>query len=389
MRAALVVTLWSVLSAAAPLRVELTEAMLDEAQLPARPPVARTHALELVCLSLPGLRALPGYCDGSPAPQRAVAAVAELTIGTQRVRSYAVPGALAPEWRYAALLEPVAGGDARVRLLDEEAGDRVLGEKTLPARTLLAPGTHTLQLGPHALTITVEKPKPRRYAFRVPATRTPAELARSGEGGYLRIPVAEGERVEITAAGRVQPSAKKHPERVAGPDGIPTIATKIQFNQPGFRGCLNCNHAALVGQIGPTPFVIGAHRAFTVDNAGLLLLAINDRKVSDNAGGFEVVVTVTPEGGPRDDDSHVVRNVVDANAADLDRCAAAIGDAQGDLLLSFTVSADGSPICSVEKSAPALAAAGRCICEHARAWRFPPRLHGRTARCPLSFSATP
>ena len=75
-------------------------------------------------------------------------------------------------------------------------------------------------------------------------------------------------------------------------NGIPTIQTKIQFNQPGFRGCPGCDHAALIGEIGQHGFIVGAHKKFTVENSGLLVLAINDLKVSDNAGGFDVKITV-------------------------------------------------------------------------------------------------
>src|SRR5262249_35868609 len=154
--------------------------------------------------------------------------------------------------------------------------------------------------GPAELTYRVEAlpdaAPPRKYAFRVPADQQMADLARNAKtsgDGYLVIPVAEGESVEVTASGKGQPNAKKHPERVAGPNGIPTIQTKIQFNQPGFRGCPGCDHAALIGQIGSTGLVLGEKKQFTVENSGLLVLAINDLKTVDNAGAFDVKVTVS------------------------------------------------------------------------------------------------
>jgi TonB family protein len=217
------------------------------------------------------------------------------------------------------------------------------------------------------------------------------------------IPVAEGEVVDVTATGKMQPNAKKHPERVAGPDGIPTIQTKIQFNQPGFRGCPGCDHAALIGQIGTWGIVVGSKKHFTVEHAGLLVLAINDLKVSDNAGGYDVQVQVSlpqsaaaskkkgsaSDAAPAGMDARVVQQTVDAHGDELDACAAKEPNPYGEVILQFSISADGSLLgVIVEKASPNLKNAAECMRKAALKWRFPPPRGVVTARYPVSFSAS-
>ena len=253
--------------------------------------------------------------------------------------------------------------------LDDSGDERKLGEAKLLASDLAKPGPRTVKVGPADVLLRVEavadSAPPRKYAFRVPADQQMADLARNAKTsgpGYVVIPVAEGEIVEVNASGKVQPSAIKHPDRVAGPDGIPTIQTKIQFNQPGFRGCPGCNHAALIGQIGTTGMVIGSHKKFTVETSGLLLLAINDLKVSDNAGAYDVQVSVSlpaSSGGearqmgkqkgsagdhsPSGLDPRVVQQTVDVRTAtSSDARAAAEPNLYGEVVLGFSISADGS-----------------------------------------------
>jgi hypothetical protein len=193
---------------------------------------------------------------------------------------------------------------------------------------------------------------------------------------------------------------------VAGPDGIPTIQTKIQFNQPGFRGCPGCDHAALIGQIGSHGFVVGSKRSIKVENAGLLVLAINDLKTEDNAGGFDVKVTVSmpadtesaaapmkKKGSAADRagsgiDPRVVQQIVDAHGAELDQCVINEANPNGEVVLQFSISADGSLLgVIVEKASPNLKAAGECMRKKALAWKFPPPRGVVTARYPLSFQA--
>jgi hypothetical protein len=231
-----------------------------------------------------------------------------------------------------------------------------------------------------------------------------ARNAKTSGPGYVVIPVAEGETIEVKASGKVQPSAKKHPNIVAGPNGIPTIATKIQWNQPGFRGCPGCDHAALIGQIGTKGMVVGEHKQFTVDTSGYLVLAINDLKVSDNAGGYDVSVSVTvpasssasmKQKGSKEDsspsglDPRVVQQTVDSHGEELDACVASEANPYGEVVLGFSISADGSLLgVIVEKSSPNLKKAGECMRAKALKWRFPPPHGIVTARYPISYSAS-
>jgi hypothetical protein len=382
-------------------------------------PMSTASLSDLACLSLPGLREVAGLCGGQDKGNRApIDPFVRLEIGDRVIRTYPVPGTLTPKWEYGAVVDKAfldGASSATVILYDLDASgdERKLGEAHLTAKDLTKPGPRTVKVGPADVQLRVEAvadgAAPRKYAFRVPADQQMADLARNAKTsgpGYVVIPVAEGEMVEVSASGKVQPSAKKHPDRVAGPNGIPTIQTKIQFNQPGFRGCPGCDHAALIGQIGTKGMVIGEHKQFTVDSSGLLVLAINDLKVSDNAGGFDVQVTVSvppssgggaramgKQKGSADDhspsglDPRVVQQIVDAHGEELDACAAAEANPYGDVVLAFSISADGSLLgVIVEKASPNLKKAGECMRAKALKWRFPPPHGIVSARYPISYS---
>jgi hypothetical protein len=417
---------------AANVRLTIVSAKIDGAKLPKGMARSTAHLSDLACLSLPGLRAVEGACGkgGLPPTASPLDSLVRVEIGDHVIRTYPIPGTLTPEWSYGVVVSEAflkgAPGAATFALYDYEpdGSEKKLGGAQVKMAELMMPGTKTLKLGTHQLTYKVETVKeaaPRTYSFRVPADRQMADLARaarvapsSSSGEYVVIPVAEGESIEVTATGKVQPNVKKHPDRVAGPDGIPTIQTKIQFNQPGFRGCPGCDHAALIGQIGSNGFVVGSKRTIKVENAGLLVLAINDLKTEDNAGGFDVKVTVslpaeaadgrtaaaqamaTPakkKGSAADRagsgiDPRVVQQIVDAHGAELDACVINEANPNGDVVLQFSIAADGSLLgVIVEKASPNLKAAGECMRKKALAWKFPPPRGVVTARYPLSFQA--
>jgi hypothetical protein len=409
---------------AANVRLTIVSGKITAAKVPAHDHPRSTASLsDLACLSLPGLREMAGVCGGSAAMDASrppVDPMVRVEIGDRVIRTYPIPGTVTPDWQYGVVLDKAfldTGDFANFILYDYDGpgpnGQRKLGDKLVKTRDLLKPGTHVLKgVGAHELTYKVEAlsdDAPRSYAFRVPADQQMADLARNAKTsgpGYVVIPVSEGETVEVKASGKVQPSAKKHPDRVAGPNGIPTIQTKIQFNQPGFRGCPGCDHAALIGQIGTTGMVLGEHKQFTVENSGLLVLAINDLKVSDNAGFFEVMVKVSEpastgqarapgktkgsaaDSGPAGIDPRVVQQIVDGHGSELDACAANEPNPYGDVVLAFTISADGSLLgVIVEKASPNLKKAGECMRQKALKWRFPPPRGVVTARYPISFSA--
>lgn len=379
---------------------------------------------DLACYSLPGLREVGGLCGGSgalPAGAAEVDPFVRVTFGKNVVQTYSVPGTLTPRWEYAVVIDPADAAkitSLKFELLDQVAPgkEKSLGAQTVTGKEVFKPGQRTLKkVGPHEITYQVDPidTTPRSYAFKVPANEQMSDLAKNAQTdgpGYIVVPVAVGEEVEVKASGKVQPNAKKYPDRVAGPKGIPTISTKIQFNQPGFRGCEGCDHAALIAVVGGQNMVIGEGKTFTVENSGLLVLAINDLKVVDNAGAFSVEIKVTPKkksaGAAGAEEpamsgttakakvadamtARVIQIEVDKHGAELDACAAAAPNPYGEIVLSFTISASGVPLgVIVEKSSPNLKEAGECMRKKALVWKFPPPRGVIQARYPLSFSAS-
>jgi len=163
---------------------------------------------------------------------------------------------------------------------------------------------------------------------------------------------------------------------------------------------------ALIGQIGTHGLVVGDHKQWTVESSGYLVLAINDLKVSDNAGGFDVNVSVSlpastsagearsmkqkgsaADKAPAGFDPRVVQQIVDGHGAELDACVANEANPFGDVILGFSISADGSLLgVIVEKASPNLKKAGECMRMKALKWRFPPPHGIVSARYPISYS---
>jgi hypothetical protein len=207
----------------------------------------------------------------------------------------------------------------------------------------------------------------------------------------------------VRATGTVQPNVKKYPDRKAGPDGIATISTKVQFNQPGFRD--GQNHAALIGQLGNTSFMVGARRKWTAETSGYLILAINDLKTADNGGAFDVEVDVfapafTPkeesqlkkkgskaDAGPVGLDPRIVQQIVDTHTEELLGCVSKAKDPNGDVVLQFLIAADGRGVVSVDSASPNLKEVGACMAERASAWKFPPPRGTAVVRYPLHLAA--
>jgi hypothetical protein len=136
------------------------------------------------------------------------------------------------------------------------------------------------------------------------------------------------------------------------------------------------------------------------------VLGVNDRKVDDNAGSFDVQVTITvpavtpaavapacKRGSAADKpasamDTRMFQQIIDSHGPELDGCVAAAKDPYGDVVLSFAISGDGSLLgVNVEKASPNLKQAGDCMKHKALAWRFPPPRGVVTVRYPLNFAA--
>jgi hypothetical protein len=402
--------------AAGDVRLTIVSGKLDLAKAGPGEHMSTGGLSDLACLSLPGLREMSGVCGGAAAASDLpkIDPFVRVEIGNRVVRTYPVPGSAAPKWDYSVILDRAAldtddFADFILYDYDGPGQERKLGHALVKCRDLMKAGQKTVKAGPGQLvykTEVVDDKATRSFAFKVPSDQQMADLAKhaktSGDG-YIVIPIAEGEQIEVSATGKVQPSSKKHPDIVSGPNGIPTKATKIQWNQPGFRGCPGCDHAALIAQLGTSAFVVGEHKTLTADRSGLLVLGINDLKVSDNAGAYEVKVKVTlpaasarlagntkgsaGDSGPAGLDPRVVQQLVDGHGAELDACAANEANPYGEIVLQFSISADGSLLgVVVEKASPNLKAAGECMRKKALGWKFPPPHGVVTARYPISYS---
>jgi hypothetical protein len=133
---------------------------------------------------------------------------------------------------------------------------------------------------------------------------------------------------------------------------------------------------------------------------------VNDRKVDDNAGGYDVKVTITlpavtpaavapacKKGSAADHpatavDTRRIQQIVDGHGAELDGCVAQASNPYGEIVLAFAIAADGSLLgVNVDKASPNLKGAGDCMRKKALAWKFPPPRGVVTVRYPLSFAA--
>ena len=425
---ATLLTLSATAAEAGNLKIVLVSAVVNPKKLKvAGPPRNDVPYSDLACLALPGLRSIADSCgvhmadDGvtmvpnKPLPEKApIDPLLRLEIDDHVIRTYPVPSTLKPQWEYGALVDEalLAGGGTATLILNDfvSAGhEEELGRAKVPFNDLLKPGKHTANVGPAVVTYTVEKlaeNASRHYHYSVPADKQIADLAREAGttqkgDSYVAVPVAEGEVVEVRAQGTVQPNVKKHPDRTAGPNGIATISTKIQFNQPGFRD--GQNHAALIGQLGTKSMMIGERRKMTADTAGFLILAINDLKTADNAGAFDVEVDIyAPEpsspppmkkrgsaadSGPAGLDPRVVQQIIDSHTNDLLSCATAGPNGSGDIVLQFMIAADGQGVVSVADASPNLKDTASCMAQKAGGWKFPPPRGAAVVRYPLHLDA--
>ena len=407
------------------LRVTIDSATLNGKKLPAATQRGGIPFSDLACLALPGLRTVADSCgvhvdkDGVTilptkelTEKAPVDPMVRLEIGERVVRTYPIPSTLKPKWAYSFILDEATLDSAKqgtLFLYDFESGEKetVLGKATVKAAELRKPGKHKTTVGPATVEWTVEAiadNASRRYTYAVPANQQIADLARMAEtkqtnGGYVAVPVAEGEIVEVRATGVVQPNVKKYPDRKAGPGGIPTISTKVQFNQPGFRD--GQNHAALIGQLGNSSFMVGERRKWTAETSGYLILAINDLKTADNGGAFEVEVDVfapafqaremkkkgsKDDSGPAGLDPRVVQQIVDTHTEELLGCVSKAKDPNGDIVLQFLIASDGRGVVSVDSASPNLKEVGDCMAERASKWKFPPPRGTAVVRYPLHLA---
>lgn len=92
-------------------------------------------------------------------------------------------------------------------------------------------------------------------------------------------------------------------------------------------------------------------------------------------------------GGPAGTiDPAAVQSVVDSHGAEVEACVNDLPDPRGQVVLIFSISADGTPLgVLVESAAPTLQKAGECIRKKALRWRFPRPRGVAMVRYPIRF----
>jgi hypothetical protein len=202
---------------------------------------------------------------------------------------------LAPRWS-----QPIAipsrrhRGDAPALIQILDALDHgVLGQRQLRVEELLAPGARTLtDLGDVAsLDLEVRELPARRpatFSLYVDGARSLEELKAGADRRWLPIPVWNGDRITLEVSGEICPSR-------------PTPCFDAGGAEPGRWRSYNYSlfadapHASLVGILpGRQLVTLGASPTFVAEQAGFLLLFVNDTDEGNNAGGFDVLVHVEP-----------------------------------------------------------------------------------------------
>ena len=241
-----------------------------------------------------------GFALGSamttePSPE-APAPYVVVKIAGDTYRISPVGQTLSPTWQ-----QPIAipsqryppSTPALIQVLDA-IDQGLLGQLETTAGELLTPGHRTLTgIGEVAsLDVTVHaRPTrlPLEYELRVDPRRSLDELVNGADPDWIPIPVWNGDRVAVRAEGKVCPS---RPEPCFGPEGAPPPRWQ-SYNYDGFK---DSPHAALVGLLPGQPLQLGPGASFIAEEAGFLLLFVNDTDEGNNDGYLAVVVSVEPPG---------------------------------------------------------------------------------------------
>jgi hypothetical protein len=377
----------------------------------------------LVCAALPGLIARAASCGEGGAvspstPHTNPDPFVRVTLGDRVIQTAPFPNSLTPSWRYSFLLDAaLLKKGAHITVFDFDGNDasEEIGATDVAATELSRPGAHRLAFGSvrrlgYEVAVVDATQARRESAFDVPSTESMVDLALAGAapatGAWHPIAISQGDLVEVSAVGQVCPSDVDR-KACVGPDGFPK--RWLKYNDPSFRTCDHCNHAALVAQLGLESMAIGAHRRFVADTSGMLLLGVNDVTLRGNRGIYHVTVVVNGEpafayGGvdtTRDDDASqhapvsagalspaLLGATIDKHNDEIASCAQSAPD--GTIVLSFAIAGDGSLLgVNVVDAAPALKPIAECIRKVALAWRFPRPQGAMTMKFPLSFSSEP
>jgi hypothetical protein len=154
------------------------------------------------------------------------------------------------------------------------------------AHPALALATLLVLVGLLGLAVLLPGRATRPAAAAVLTVTVPGNQGWTKTGVYL----AKGERLSITASGKVDPDGPRHRTSPAGPDGIADETLSRYSVLPG------APHAALIGQVlggRGGPFPVGSHyHADRVDQDGPLQLRVNDKGFPENTGAFTARIEV-------------------------------------------------------------------------------------------------
>lgn len=237
--------------------------------------------------------ALGSAMVSDPSPE-APAPLVVLKIEGEQYRLSSIGQTLAPRWS-----QPIAipagryRPEAQVLIQVLDAIDNgLLGQRAMTVRELLAPGSRTLTgVGEVAsLDVSVRGMAPRppaTFELVVDGTRSLEELKNGKDSRWAPVPVWNGDRITVRAVGEICPS---RPTPCFDADG----AEPGRWSSYNYAAFPEARHAALVGILPDQRVEIGVGTSFVVEQAGFLLLFVNDTDEGNNAGGFEVQVSVEP-----------------------------------------------------------------------------------------------
>lgn len=240
-------------------------------------------------LSLGGALADPGGDPLAPIPY----VVVKLAGKTYRIS--ALQQSYAPTWQQPIAVD-VRGLQASepvvIQIMD--AGDGgLITQHQLPLGALLARPSQTLtNLGSVAsLDVTIKPLRPRaaiEYDLVVPSNLTLDNLLAHPTPGWREIPIWNGDTITLEATGSVCPSSIS--DDCFGPDG----ATAGRWSSYSYDGFKDLPHASLIGLLPDGPRAIGRARQLHAEQAGRLLLFVNDTDADNNRGTFHVHLRVDP-----------------------------------------------------------------------------------------------
>jgi hypothetical protein len=178
-----------------------------------------------------------------------------------------------------------------IQVLDA-VDEGVLGQRAVTIKELLEVGARTLtnvgEVASLDLEVRAMAPRPpSSFELFVDGALSLEQLKGGQDHRWLPIPVWNGDRVTVQAVGEVCPS---RPTPCFDADG----AEPGHWQSYNYSMFAEARHAALVAILPDQSVAIGNRSSFVVEQAGFLLLFVNDSDESNNSGGFDVRVTVEP-----------------------------------------------------------------------------------------------